>query len=75
MFNKPQVIRRPTTTKDTYWIPEKDRKLIELVKFYAGRLSWNQLSMAFPGVNGKCIKERYRRHLDIKSNYNEWTEQ
>ena len=56
MINERQVIRRPTTTKDSYWTAERDIKLIEYVKFYGGRLSWNQISIAFPGVNGKCIK-------------------
>jgi len=56
MRNEPQVIRRPTSTTGSYWTPERDKKLVELVKFYGGRLSWNQISIAFPGVNGKCIK-------------------
>lgn len=39
-----------------FWTPEKDKKLIQLVKFYGGKLSWNQLAYAFPGVKGKHIR-------------------
>ena len=39
-----------------YWTEERDRKLIELVKFYGGKLSWNQLSVAFKGAKGRQLR-------------------
>ena len=39
-----------------YWTVERDKKLMELVVLYGGKLSWNQLGKAFPGISGKKIR-------------------
>ena len=56
-----------------FWTPERDKKLVELVRTYGGKLSWPQLAKAFPGVRGKYIRERYRNHLDPELKNYAWT--
>ena len=62
------------STRNTrgYWTSDKDKKLKELVSFYNGKLSWNQLSIAFPEMKGKHIRERYRNHLDPNLKQSAW---
>ncbi len=56
-----------------FWTPERDKKLIQLVERYGGKLSWNQLSTIFPGTKGKYLRERYRNHLDPHLKQHPWT--
>jgi hypothetical protein len=56
-----------------FWTPERDRKLVDLVRNYGDSLSWAQLARVFPGIKGKYIRERYRNHLDPKLKTFSWT--